>query len=252
MFNNSIKNDIFKEKYLIYKKKYLSLSKNMIGGESKELWLEVIDICKMKFMEIFKSKIDSIADFSSKSNSEHKFNLFIQDNEYITPQINSHTPLNKNWQLNVTNFTLHTNQKGDFLGRLWEVKTPVPISVKYIIINRKFIDDLHSGKIDIKFNYSKDFKLIFINFFISIPLISAQTTCQIYEPLCDGMTPSYAYAFTPNDDDASHDAPYRMISRMFTNDIFGWLGLGTESNFTKNLGKYSKFNKNIPLRINYI
>jgi hypothetical protein len=221
----------------------------MTGGESKELWIEVIEFCKRKFMEKFEEKISSIPELSLKKSSD-KFELFIDQNELISSQINAHTQLDKNWQLNATHFTLNTNQKGDFIGRLWDLKVPIPISVEYIVINRKFIDDLHQDKINVQFNYSKEFKLIFLNFFMSIPLDLAQTTCQIYEPLCDGMTPSNSYAFTPNDE-TSIDAPYRMISRMFTNEIFGWLGSGTESNFIKNLGKYTKFNKNIPLRINY-
>jgi hypothetical protein len=75
--NNSIDN-IYKKKYLNYKNKYLNLIKNMTGGESKELWIEVIEFCKRKFMEKFGEKISSIPDFSLKKSSD-KFELFNVD-----------------------------------------------------------------------------------------------------------------------------------------------------------------------------
>jgi hypothetical protein len=252
---NMILDDIFKKKYIMYKKKYLNL-KNMYGGNpSIETFNTVVDYC----IDIFRKKYTT---FNSGVPSIN----FCEYTGMLKPQAEAHTPLPPDWKEHCEEYSDIKNKAGEIIGKLWISSKPNPISAESIMIDDDFICRLRSHEITVEFNYSENAKIIFINFFKSVTQDKLPQTNYIYEPK---GKPAYAYSsststsssYTIDDSkskeeyahnifkEPSADSPYRIISRIFTTKLVdGWIGYGTQDKFNLTLRDYD-FSRKVPLRI---
>jgi hypothetical protein len=85
------------------------------------------------------------------------------------------------------------------------------------------LNGLRDDTIQIKFTWSPDFNLVFVNFYstISDPL-AIKYVNYVFEPCKEGAPPYSYYNYEYHK--PSGTPPYQIISREFTNQIYGWLG----------------------------
>jgi hypothetical protein len=118
------------------------------------------------------------------------------------------------------------------------------------------LNGLIDKSIQIKFTWAPNYDLVFINFFSTISDASAiEYVNHVFEPCTEDGHPieeappySYNYSTYHKPDGIP---PYQIISREFTNQIYGWLGkYGTLENFRPKFDTLTDENE-LPLRFSY-
>jgi hypothetical protein len=119
------------------------------------------------------------------------------------------------------------------------------------------LDGLRDNSIQISFTWSPGFNLVFVNFYSTISDQSAiEHVNHVYEPSTpeekpkEGAPPYSYYASKYDKPDGT--PPYLIISREFTNQIYGWLSkFGTLEEFKLKLDALTDESK-LPLRFLYV
>jgi hypothetical protein len=223
------------------------VKKSMKGGESEAL-KAILEIAKQQFFKKYKlEKVNSKDTFIQKMQSslpDHKFA--------------SHTPIEENWKDGAIVIQQIRDDKGKLIAKLYE--TPIPL--KKSATNKtipKILDGLKDNSIEINFTWSPDYNLVFVNFYSTISDASAiEHVNHVYEPCTeDGNpieeAPPYSYYHSSYvKPPGTPPYPYQIISREFTNQIYGWVGkYGTLENFKP---KYDTLTdeSELPLRFLYV
>jgi hypothetical protein len=230
-------------KYLKYKKKYFNLKsqEKQYGGESKILQ-NILAIAKKQFYEEY-----CIEDEFNKSEIFKKITSL---SEHKTV---SHTPIEANWKEGVVSTErVIVNEK--LIAHIYGTNK----KLKKSAINKNLNEILHGleeNTIQIKFTWSSEFRLVFVNFFTTIideKLI--EYVNYVYEPCSpEGNLIPEAPAYSYNNSTYIKPltiSPYQILSREFTNQIYEWIGRGTYENFICVLDTLND-NSELPLRFIY-
>jgi len=155
-------------KYLKYKKKYLSLKKQL-GGESKVLQ-NILEIAKKQFFEEY-----NITDKSTKDEIYCKI-IVLPEHKTV-----AHTPIESEWKKGVK-LIEHIKINEKTFVNIYETKIPLRKSATNKNFN-EILCGLEENTIKIKFTWSKDFNLVFVNFFSKITDSSSiEYVNNVYEP----------------------------------------------------------------------
>ena len=237
-----LKGRVIQYKTIVHLKK---VKKSMKGGESEAL-KAILEIAKQKFFE--KYKLENV-------NSNDKFIQKMQSS-LLNHKSASHTPIEENWKDGAIVIQQIQDDKGKLIAKLY--KTPIPLKKSATSKTiREILNGLIDKSIQITFTWEPKFNLIFVNFVSTISDASAiEYVKHGFEPCTeDGHpieeAPPYSYYHslyvkppgTP---------PYQIISREFTNQIYGWLGkFSTLENFKL---KYDTLTdeSELPLRFLYV
>ena len=236
-----LKGRVIQYEIIVHLKK---VQKSMKGGESEALE-DILEIARQKFFEKYKlnannkSKILEIM----QSLPEHKSA--------------SHTPIEENWKDGSEIVDEIRDGKGELIAYFY--KTPVRLRKS---ATSKTIPEILSGLLDksieIRFTWTSNYNMVFVNFFSTISddsPIKPEYVHNVYEPCTpDGKSiegaPPYSY-YHSSYVKPPGTPPYLIISREFTNQIYGWLGkFGTLENFKPKLDELTDKSE-LPLRFIY-
>jgi len=210
------------------------VKKSMKGGESKAL-NEILKIAKQKFFEENNLK--------NRNNKQEIFKIMQSLPNHSTV---SHTPIEPNWKDGAEVIQEIQDDKGKLIARLY--RTPIPL--KKSATNKtisEILNGLRDESIKIKFTWAPNFNLVFVNFYSNPSAI--EYVNYVYEPCTEGAPP-YSY-YHSEYHKPSGIPPYQIISREFTNQIYGWLGkYGTIENFRPKFQELSDQSE-LPLRFIY-
>ena len=221
------------------------VQKSMKGGESKSL-KAILEIAKQKF---FKEN-----DLKNKNSKDKIFEKMQSLPNHSTV---SHTPIESNWK-DGAKVIQEIEDKEKLIARLYHTKIPLKKSATNKTIS-EILNGLLDESIEIRFTWAPNYNMVFVNFFSTISNASAiEYVHNVYEPCTsDGQpieaAPPYSYYdstyYKPKPDETP---PYLIISREFTNQIYGWLGkFGTLENFIPKLDALKDENE-LPLRFSYV
>ena len=218
------------------------VQKSMKGGESEAL-NEILEISKQKFFEE-----NDIKNITNKPKILEKMQSLPNHSTV------SHTPIESNWK-DGAKVIQEIEDKEKLIARLYQTTIPLKKSATNKTI-LEILDGLRDNSIQIKFTWSPGFNLVFVNFYSTISDPSAiELVNYVFEPCTeDGQpiesAPPYSYY------DSSYvkppgTPPYQIISREFTNQIYGWLGKhGTLENFRPKFQELTDESE-LPLRFRY-
>ena len=232
----------YSSKYLKYKIKYLSLkNKKQLGGESRILQ-NILSIAKKQFFTDY-----CIEDECNKLEIYEKM-CSLPEHKTV-----SHTPIEPNWKEDAM-LAERVINIDKLIAHIYHTKIPLKKSATNKNLN-EILCGLEENTIQIKFTWAADFRLVFVNFFTTIiDKTSIEYVNYVYEPCTpDGNSipeaPAYSYN-NPTYNKPLVVAPYQIISREFTNQIYEWIGRGTLEIFRENLNKLDD-DSNVPLRFIY-
>jgi len=236
-----LKGRVIRYETKVYLKK---VKKSMKGGESEAL-NEILEIAKQKFFEKYKLK---------NVNSNDKF-IQKMKSSLLDHKSASHTPIEENWKDDATEIEQILDHNGKLIAKLYQTL----IRLKKSATNKtipEILNGLKDNSIEINFTWSPDYNLVFVNFYstISDPL-AIEYVYYVYEPCTpDGKpiegAPPYSY-YHPSYVKPPGTPPYQIISREFTNQIYGWLGkYGTLENFRPKFQQLTDQSE-LPLRFIY-
>ena len=236
-----LKGRVIRYETIIHLKK---VKKSMKGGESEAL-KAILEIAKQKFF----SKNDL-------KNVHNKPKILEKMKSLPEHSSTSHTPIEENWSVGAEVIQEIQDDKGKLIARLYHTKIPIKKSATNKTI-REILDGLRDNSIQISFTWSPGFKLVFVNFYSTISDESAiEYVNHVYEPCTPGgqsieAAPPYSYYdITYHKPNPEETPPYLIISREFTNQIYGWLGRGNSENFKPKLDALTDESK-LPLRFSY-
>ena len=214
----------------------------MKGGESEAL-NAILEIAKRQFFEKY------------KLNANNKTTILGIMQSLPVHSSASHTPIEENWEVGANVIQEIRDDKGILIAKLYETEIPLKKSATSKTI-REILDGLRDNSIEINFTWSPEFKLVFVNFYSTISDESAiEYVNHVFEPCTEDGDPIeeappysyYHYSYIK----LSGIPPYQIISREFTNQIYGWMGkYGTLENFKP---KYDTLTdeSELPLRFLY-
>ena len=220
--------------------------KNTMKGGKSEALEAILDIAKQQFFKEYKLNANNKSTILEimQSLPEHKSA--------------SHTPIEENWKDGAIEVKKILDKEGKLIAKFYYT----PVDLKKSAISET-IHEILSGLLDesiqITFTWAPNFNLVFVNFFSTISddsPIKPEYVHNVYEPCTpDGdpikEAPPYSY-YTSEYQKQDSTAPYLIISREFTNQIYGWLGkFGTLENFKPKLDALTDENK-LPLRFLYV
>jgi hypothetical protein len=219
------------------------VQKSMKGGESEAL-KAILEIAKQQFFKEYKLNANNKSTILGimQSLPEHKSA--------------SHTPIEENWKDGAIVIQQIRDDKGKFIAKLYETIIPLRKSATSKTI-LEILNGLIDKSIQITFTWAPNFNLVFVNFVSTISDESAiEYVNHVFEPCTeDGdpieEAPPYSY-YHSSYIKLSAIPPYQIISREFTNQIYGWLGkYGTLVNFKP---KYDTLTdqSELPLRFLYV
>jgi hypothetical protein len=239
-----LKGRVIKYKTIVHLKK---VKKSMKGGESEAL-KAILEIAKQQFFEKYDLK---------NVNSKEKFIEKMQSS-LLDHKSASHTPIEPNWEDGAKEKEEIRDIEGKLIAKLYVT----PILLKKSATSKtigKILDGLRDNSIQIKFTWSPDYNLVFVNFYSTISDASAiEYVNHVYEPCTeDGRSiesaPPYSYYHSSYvKPPGTPPYPYQIISREFTNQIYGWVSkYGTLENFKP---KYDTLTdeSELPLRFLYV
>lgn len=221
------------------------VQKSMKGGESEAL-KAILEIAKQKFFKEYKFNANNKSTILGimQSLPEHKSV--------------SHTPIEENWKDGAEIVDEIRDGKRELIAHFY--KTPVRLrksaTSKTI---REILSGLLDESIEIRFTWTSNYNMVFVNFFSTISddsPIKPGYVHNVYEPCTPGgdpikEAPPYSYYDSkyhiPKPDETP---PYLIISREFTNQIYGWLGRGNNKNFKPKLDTLTDESE-LPLRFSY-
>ncbi len=168
----------------------------------------------------------------------------------------SHTPIEQNWRDGASVIQQIRDDKGKLIANLYETTVRLRKSATSKTI-REILDGLRDNSIQINFTWAPNFNLVFVNF---VSIISDESAIEyvnhVFEPCTeDGdpieEAPPYSY-YHPSYVKPPGTPPYQIISREFTNQIYGWLGkFGTLENFRPKFQQLTEQSE-LPLRFLYV
>lgn len=212
------------------------VKKSMKGGESEAL-KAILEIAKQQFFEKY--------DLKKANNKSKILGIMKSLPEHSSA---SHTPIEPNWKDGAKVIQEIQDDKGKLIAKLYQTT----IHLKKSATNKticEILDGLRDNTIQIKFTWSPDFNLVFVNFYsnISDPL-AIEYVNYVFEPCKEGVPPYSYYNYEYHK--PSGIPPYQIISREFTNQIYEWLGRGNRETFIRNFNALTDENE-LPLRFIY-
>jgi hypothetical protein len=236
-----LKGRVIQYKTIVHLKK---VQKSMKGGESEAL-KAILEIAKRQFFE------------ENKFNANNKSTILgIMQSSLPDHKSASHTPIEDNWKDGAIVIQQIRDVNGKLSAKLYETTMHLKKSATSKTI-REILNGLLDESIQITFTWSPNFNLVFVNFYSTISDPSKiEHVNHVYEPCTeDGHpieeAPPYSY-YHSSYIKLSGIPPYQIISREFTNQIYGWLGkYGTLENFKP---KYDTLTdeSELPLRFLYV
>ena len=235
-----LKGRVIRYEIIVHLKK---VKKSMKGGESEAL-KAILEIAKQKFFKTY------------ELNGNKKSTIFGIMQSLPVHSSASHTPIEENWKDGAGVIQSIQDEKGILIAQLYYTPVRLKKSATSKTI-REILDGLRDKSIEINFTWSPGFKLVFVNFYSTISDESAiEYVNYVYEPSTpEGKpkegAPPYSY-YHSSYIKLSPIPPYQIISREFTNQIYGWLGkYGTLENFKP---KYDTLTdkSELPLRFLYV
>jgi hypothetical protein len=220
------------------------VKKSMKGGESEAL-KDVLEIARQQFFEKYNlENVNSTDKFIQKMQSlpEHKSA--------------SHTPIEENWKDGLIKVEEIPDDKGKLIAKFYQTTISLRKSATSKTI-REILNGLLDESIEIRFTWAPDYNLVFVNFYSTISDASdIEHVNHVYEPCTeDGhpikSAPPYSYYHSSYvKPPGTPPYPYQIISREFTNQIYGWLGRGNSKNFKPKLDELTD-DSVLPLRFSY-
>jgi hypothetical protein len=236
-----LKGRVIRYETIVHLKK---VKKSMKGGESEAL-KAILEIAKRQFFEK--------NDLKNVDNKPKILEIMQSLPEHSST---SHTPIEQNWRDGASVIQQILNDKGILIAQLYHTPVRLKKSATSKTI-REILDGLRDNSIEIIFTWSHEFKLVFVNFYSTISDESAiEYVNHVYEPCTpEGKpkegAPPYSY-YASNYDKPDGTPPYLIISREFTNQIYGWLSkFGTLEEFKPKLDALTDESK-LPLRFLYV
>jgi hypothetical protein len=222
------------------------IKKSMKGGESEAL-KAILEIAKQKFFEE--------NDFKNRNNKQKILEKMQSLPNHSTV---AHTPIEENWKDGAIVIQEIRDDKGKIIAKLYEtiIRLKKSATSKTIL---EILNGLLDKSIEINFTWSPDYNLVFVNFYSTISDASAiEYVNHVYEPEpCteDGRSiesaPPYSY-YHSSYVKPPGTPPYQIISRQFTNQIYGWLGKhGTIEIFRPKFQELTDQSE-LPLRFVYV
>ena len=219
------------------------VQKSMKGGESEAL-KDILEIAKRQFFE------------ENKINANNKSTILGIMQSLPEHKSASHTPIEKNWKDGAEIVDEIRDGKGELIAYFY--KTPVRLRKS---ATSKTIHEILSGLLDesieIRFTWTSNYNMVFVNFVSTISddsPIKPEYVHNVYEPCTPGgdpikEAPPYSY-YHSSYVKPPGTPPYLIISREFTNQIYGWLGRGNNKNFKPKLDTLTDESE-LPLRFSY-
>jgi len=208
-----LKGRVIRYETIVHLKK---VKKFMKGGESEAL-KAILEIAKQQFFEKY------------KLNANNKSTILGIMQLLPEHKSASHTPIEDNWKDGASVIQQIQDDKGKLIAKFYQTTIPLRKSVTSKTI-REILNGLIDKSIEIRFTWAP-------NFISTISDASAiEHVNYVYEPCTeDGYlieeAPPYSY-YHSSYIKLSAIPPYQIISREFTNQIYGWLGkYGTLENF---------------------
>ena len=236
-----LKGRVIRYETIVHLKK---VKKSMKGGESEAL-KAILEIAKQKFF----SKNDL-------KNVHNKPKILEKMQSLPNHSTVSHTPIEQNWRDGAIVIQQIRDDKGKLIANLYETTVRLRKSATSKTI-REILDGLRDNSIQINFTWAPNFNLVFVNF---VSTISDESEIEyvnhVYEPCTpEGKpkegAPPYSY-YASKYDKPDGTPPYLIISREFTNQIYGWLGkYGTLENFRPKFQQLTDQSE-LPLRFLYV
>ena len=234
-----LKGRVIQYEIIVHLKK---VKKSMKGGESEALNV-ILEIAKQQFFE------------ENKFNANNKSTILGIMQSLPEHKSASHTPIEENWEVGANVIQEIRDDKGILIAKLYETEIPLKKSATSKTI-REILNGLLDKSIQIKFTWAPNFNLVFVNFFSTISnALAIEYVNNVYEPctpdgdLIEEAPPySYYHSFYIK---PSGIPPYQIMSREFTNQIYGWLGkYGTLENFRSKFDTLTDESE-LPLRFLY-
>ena len=215
-------------KYIKYKNKYIGL-KNLIGGNSKTLFDDLIKI----LVELYKEP--------------HRDKSQLPDKSLLQPQTDAHAPITEKWEP-VGNEIPVVDNKSQIKGHLVTIKEPIKISSYHLQFDDELIKKIINKEIIVEFNFSDTQNCIFPNFWKEHTKDDTLNTTHIYKPLKGNP---YAYH---SDTYKEPGHFYRIIARAFTTEIEGkWTSPNLSiDEFNNMVETYDFTQAYVPIRIQYV
>jgi hypothetical protein len=237
-----LKGRVIQYETIVHSKK---VQKSMKGGESEAL-KAILEIAKQQFFKEYKLNANNKSTILGimQSLPEHKST--------------SHIPIEENWKDGVIKVEEILDKEGKLIAKFYETTIQLRKSATSKTI-REILNGLLDKSIEIRFTWAPNFNLVFVNFVSTISDASAiKYVKHVFEPCTpdghpiEGAPPYSYYDSTYHKPKPDVIAPYLIISREFTNQIYGWLGkFGTLGNFKPKLDALTDESE-LPLRFLYV
>jgi hypothetical protein len=237
-----LKGRVIQYKTIVHLKKV----KNTMKGGKSEALEAILDIAKQQFFSKY-----NLENVNSNDKFIEKMKSSLLDHKFA-----SHTPIEENWREGAEIVDEIRDGKGELIAHFY--KTPVRLRKS---ATSKTIHEILSGLLDesieIRFTWTSNYNMVFVNFFSTISddsPIKPEYVHNVYEPCTPGgdpikEAPPYSY-YHSSYVKPPGTPPYLIISREFTNQIYGWIGRGNQTNFKPKLDELTD-DSVLPLRFSY-
>jgi hypothetical protein len=236
-----LKGRVIRYETIVHLKK---VKKSMKGGESEAL-KDILEIAKQKFFE------------ENKVNAKNKPTILkIMESSLPEHKSVSHTPIEKNWKDGAKIVDKILDGEKRLIAQFYHTPVKLRKSATSKTI-REILSGLLDESIEIRFTWTSNYNMVFVNFFSTISddsPIKPEYVHNVYEPCTPGgdpikEAPPYSY-YDSEYHKPPGTPPYLIISREFTNQIYGWLGRGNNKNFKPKLDTLTDESE-LPLRFSY-